>query len=242
MTPKAAAARARKELRAAAKKEVDHSKFFKDEVKLLGVWTADLRKIARGIYADVKKQWSLDDAIAFAEALLADDYLEMRSCGVLVLGRFSKQYPASLLPRIRKWIECGWLDNWSAIDLLCSDVLHPLIAARPELLKTTETWTGSKNLWLRRASAVCLVKSACKGKHLAESYRVAKKLAGDKEDLVQKGAGWLLKEAGTTDMARLQKFVEQNGKKIPRTMLRYAIEKFPAATRKELLNVTKPSA
>jgi len=239
MKPKAAATRARKELRAAAGSGIDHARFFKGEVKLLGIKTADLRAIARGLYADVRKEWELDDAVAFSESLLADDYLDIRSCGLLVLGRFSKSYPPALLPRIRRWIECGWLDTWNLIDLCCSDILGPLVAAHPSLLKKTETWAGSKNLWLRRAAAVCLIKPARKGQRLDESYRVAKKLAGDQEDLVQKAQGWLLKEAGKTDMDRLRSFLLEQGPKMSRTSLRYAIEKFPPAERNRLLAATR---
>jgi len=73
------------------------------------------------------------------------------------------------------------------------------------------------------------------GKALDEAYRVAAALREDREDLIHKATGWLLREAGKTDPARLERFLLAQGPRLPRTALRYAIERFPAARRRRLL-------
>ena len=60
-------------------------------------------------------------------------------------------------------------------------------------------------------------------------YDIAQRLHADREDLIQKAVGWALREAGKTDMPRLERYLRANGAAIPRTTLRYAIERFPAA-------------
>ena len=95
-------------------------------------------------------------------------------------------------------------------------------------------------MWLRRASAVSFVEHARKGEFLDTAYEVAEKLFPGSEDLVQKANGWLLREAGKTDMDRLEKFLLQFGPEIPRTTLRYAIERFSSEKRKSILIKTKP--
>ena len=70
-------------------------------------------------------------------------------------------------------------------------------------------------------------------------YEIAKRLHGDREDLIQKAVGWTLREAGKTDLARLERYLRANGARIPRLTLRYAIERFPPAKRAALLKETR---
>ena len=72
-------------------------------------------------------------------------------------------------------------------------------------------------------------------------YEIAKRLHADREDLIQKAVGWVLREAGKTDPARLERYLRANGASIPRTTLRYAIERFPEAKRRNLLVATRKS-
>ncbi|MFQ5752402.1 MAG: DNA alkylation repair protein, partial [bacterium] len=100
-------------------------------------------------------------------------------------------------------------------------------------------WRHSQNLWLRRACAVSFVGLARKGEHLETVYEITESLFVDKEDLIQKAIGWLLREAGKTDPKRLTSFLLLHGSRIPRTTLRYAIEKFSEQKRKQILTKTK---
>ena len=94
-------------------------------------------------------------------------------------------------------------------------------------------------MWVRRASIVGLIPLARRGHSLDLVYEIAKRLHADEEDLIQKAVGWALREAGKTDPARLERYLRANGAAIPRTTLRYAIERFPDARRRALLRDTK---
>jgi 3-methyladenine DNA glycosylase AlkD len=86
---------------------------------------------------------------------------------------------------------------------------------------------------------VSFIKLARKAEYLAPIYEVAGSVFDVDDDLVQKANGWLLREAGKADTARLERFLLDRGPAIPRTTLRYAIERFPEAKRKALLRRTK---
>jgi 3-methyladenine DNA glycosylase AlkD len=92
---------------------------------------------------------------------------------------------------------------------------------------------------LRRGAAVAFVPLARRGRELDAAYEVASRLFDDGEDLIHKATGWLLREAGTTDPRRLERFLRAEGPRIPRTALRYAIERFPPPKRKRLLAATR---
>jgi 3-methyladenine DNA glycosylase AlkD len=78
-----------------------------------------------------------------------------------------------------------------------------------------------------------------KGYGLDAAYAVARALHGDKEDLIQKAVGWMLRDAGKYDARRLEQHLRRHGPSIPRTTVRYAIERFPPAKRRALLAATK---
>ena len=86
-----------------------------------------------------------------------------------------------------------------------------------------------------------LVLPARRGQYLEAAYELASEHFSDGEDLMHKAIGWLLREAGKTDMPRLKTFLLQHGNSIPRTSLRYAIERFPEGVRRELLLRTRGS-
>jgi 3-methyladenine DNA glycosylase AlkD len=80
---------------------------------------------------------------------------------------------------------------------------------------------------------------ARKGERLDAAYGVAASLLGDREDLIHKAAGWLLREAGKTDSIKLETFLLTHGPKVPRTTLRYAIERMPEKKRRRILAATR---
>ena len=96
-------------------------------------------------------------------------------------------------------------------------------------------------MWVRRASAVALVPLVRRGLQLDLAYDIAARLHADREDLIQKAVGWMLREAGKADAARLERYLRAHGPSIPRTTLRYAIERFPKAKRTVLMRMTRPA-
>ncbi|MEK9178391.1 MAG: DNA alkylation repair protein, partial [Patescibacteria group bacterium] len=92
----------------------------------------------------------------------------------------------------------------------------------------------SKNLWEKRITVISTLYFISKGK-LSDTFKISKMLLGDKHDLIHKAVGWMLREAGKQDKIKLVKFLEENRLKMPRIMLRYAIEKFSPSERKRYL-------
>src|SRR4029077_15815972 len=130
--------------------------------------------------------------------------------------------------------------NWATTDAICGVLIGPLLVRYPTLAPRMRTWARDGNMWVRRASIVGLIPLARRGESLDLVYDVARRLHGDREDLIQKAVGWTLREAGKTDMRRLERYLRANGPAIPRTTLRYAIERFPERKRRALLEATRP--
>ena len=118
-------------------------------------------------------------------------------------------------------------------------MIAPVLHAHRGLVPEVLTWSGHRNLWVRRASAVAMIPLVRRGEALDEGYSVATALRRDPADLIQKAAGWLLREAGKTNPRRLERYLRAGGAAIPRTTLRYAIERFPPETRRTLLVATR---
>ena len=100
-------------------------------------------------------------------------------------------------------------------------------------------WSHDANLWVRRASIVSLIPLVRKGLALDVAYDIARTLHADAEDLIQKAVGWTLREAGKVDAERLERYLRMNGPSIPRTTLRYAIERFAPQKRASLMKATR---
>jgi 3-methyladenine DNA glycosylase AlkD len=94
-------------------------------------------------------------------------------------------------------------------------------------------------MWVRRASAVSLIPLVRKGLALDLAYQVARRLHADREDLIQKAVGWMLREAGKADILRLENYLRTKGPMIPRTTVRYAIERMSESKRRSVLEATK---
>lgn len=215
--------------------------YFKDcdRVDFLGIKTPKVREIEGRIYQAVKSAWSLSDALRFADMMIRDKHLEVKGVGILLLSRYARSYDESLLTTIRGWLADGHCSNWATTDALSTIVLTALLRRYPHLLESLKTWTASESLWVRRASAVSLTPLARRGEHLGIAYSIAEALLDDSEDLMHKAVGWLLRECGKTDAGRLESFLISQGRRTPRTALRYAIERFPPALRKRILEETR---
>ncbi len=203
------------------------------------VGTPRVRAMARTIARIHAQTWGIDEALAFADALIVDRYLEVKGVGIETLACYRRQFSPKLLRTWRRWLAGDHSANWATTDAICGSLIGPLLVQYPRLAPKVAEWSTHGNMWVRRASAVGLIPLARKGEALDTVYKVARTLHPDQEDLIQKAVGWTLREAGKTDPARLERYLRANGPRIPRTTLRYAIERFAPATRAELLRVTK---
>ena len=101
----------------------------------------------------------------------------------------------------------------------------------PEYIAELKRWARSENRWVKRASAVSLIIPARKGKFLEDIFQIADILLMDRDDMVQKGYGWMLKVASQAHQEEVFDFIMRHKAVMPRTAFRYAIEKMPPALR-----------
>jgi 3-methyladenine DNA glycosylase AlkD len=177
--------------------------------------------------------------MAFADLLIRDRHLEVKALGIEVVARYGSRFTPPLLSRWKRWLRAGFAANWATTDSVCGFLIGPLLVVHPELAPRVAAWRRDSSLWVRRASAVGLIKPVARGLALDLAYVVARDLHADREDLIQKAVGWLLREAGKVDPGRLERYLRANGARIPRTTLRYAIERFPPGRRRALLRATR---
>ena len=111
----------------------------------------------------------------------------------------------------------------------------------PERINDLKDWAKSNNRWLKRASAVSLIIPAKRGKFLKDIFKIADILLLDKDDMVQKGYGWMLKEASKLHQKDVYDYVIKNKNIMPRTALRYAIELMPKELKLEAMTRERKS-
>ncbi len=242
-TPVQVAAEARRRLRQQADPRVARqaASYFKkhDVFAVHGVKAATVRAIARDLHALVADRWGVREALTCCEILSREQQHESKAVGVLLLGRYRRHLPPTTLRTVRAWILEGRFANWAGIDLVCPELVTPVVERSPELGRRVVQWSRHRNLWLRRGAAVTFVPLARKGCQLDEAYAVVEQLVPDREDLIHKASGWLLREAGKADRGRLERFLLARGPSMTRTAVRYAIERFSAADRRRLLAATR---
>lgn len=221
---------------------LDAARYFRGDhgLRFLNVGTKNVRSLARAVYLANRADWNVDDAMRLADALIRDPYLETKAIGIEVIARYRRSFSPRLLPAWKRWLAGNFAANWATTDHICGALIGPLVADYPRLISLIRTWATHRNMWVRRASAVALLPAIRRGLALDTAYDVAKALHPDKEDLIQKAVGWMLREAGKQDPARLERYLRTQGPTIPRTTVRYAIERFPPAKRGALLTSTRP--
>jgi 3-methyladenine DNA glycosylase AlkD len=221
--------------------EFDARRYFRGDVdvRFYNVGTDTMRAFARSVYEAHRGEWSVDEATAFAALLIRDPYLEVKSVGIEVVARYRRDFAPRLLPAWRGWLADNHSANWATTDAMCGALIGPLLVRHPALAPRMRAWARHRNMWVRRAAAVSLIPMVRTGEGLEVAYDVARMLHVDPHDLIQKAVGWMLREAGKADATRLERYLREHGASIPRTTVRYAIERFPAATRRALLADTK---
>jgi 3-methyladenine DNA glycosylase AlkD len=175
------------------------------------------------------------DAIA---TLVASPWHEERLLALLLLvERYRKGSGAERGRSHRLYLKSlRHINNWDLVDATAEHVVGPHEVGRVRLL----AWAASKNLWCRRI-AILSTFHAIRRNRFDDTLAVARRLLRDPEDLLHKATGWMLREVGKRDPAVLERFLRRHHRSMPRTMLRYAIERFPEAKRKAYLAGTVTS-
>jgi 3-methyladenine DNA glycosylase AlkD len=221
--------------------EFDASRYFRGEHNLgfYNVGTSRVRALARDIYRQHRADWTIADAMRLADGLIVDRYLEAKAVGIELVGRYRREFAPALLPAWKRWLARSYAANWATTDAICAALIGPLLVKHPRTAADLASWSSHPNVWVRRASVVGLIPLVRKGDAVDLLYGNAKRLHGDRHDLIEKAVGWALREAGKTDPARLERYLRSGGRAIARTTVRYAIERFTPAKRRELLQATR---
>ena len=227
--------RIRQELTSQADPEIQRTsrRFFKEEVSCYGMKTASVIAIAKKYWKEVKDR-PKGEIFGLCEELYQSGYMEESFIVSEWAHALSGRYEREDLTVFRHWINT-YITNWASCDGFCNHTMGDFIEQYPEYTDELKRWTQSENRWMRRAAAVSLIVPAKHGKFLSEAMEIAGLLLEDKDDLVQKGYGWLLKEASRKHTDQVFSYVMKNKRKMPRTALRYAIELMPKDLRAEAM-------
>ena len=232
-----------KELKALAKpnKARDLQRFFKtgpgeyaEGDVFLGVVVPQNRRIAKK-YSDL--------SLSEIKKLIDSDFHEVRFCGLLILvSQFEHAKTRTLQKRYfdfyLRQLKAGQINNWDLIDVTGVRMGRYLVDEK-SALQTLKKLARSKNLWQRRMSVIFTFAFQKVGDPYP-TLTMADLLLKDKHDLIHKAVGWALRELGKKDGPLLRNYLKVNAHKMPRTMLRYSIEKFSPSERKRWLSY-KPS-
>ncbi|MDJ0877919.1 MAG: DNA alkylation repair protein [Halieaceae bacterium] len=194
--------------------------------RFLGIRVPVIRKAVRR-YRDANLRTTL--------SLLKSRYHEERLLASLMLvDQFSRGDQTTRKSVYDAYLaHTRWLNNWDIIDGSAHKIVGPWLEDRSRsvlyrLLK-------SKSLWERRI-AMMTTYHFIRLHDFDDALAIAEALIDDDHDLIHKASGWMLREVGNRDLATEEKFLKRHYRKMPRTMLRYAIEKFPEKRRKAYLN------
>lgn len=222
-----------KELRAALLNNADletrksSSRFYKkgEEALVYGVKIGEVTIIAKEFIKQIKS-FSKADIFDVCEELWKSRYLEEAVIACKFAESLEKQYEPTDFNIFEHWVN-NYVNNWADCDTLCNHTIGTFIMMYPEYISELKKWATSSNRWTKRASAVTLIIPARKGLFLKEIFEIADILLLDKDDLVQKGYGWMLKAASESNQEKVFDYIISKREIMPRTALRYAIEKMP---------------
>lgn len=190
--------------------------------------------VTRSVVKEYWKECSWDDL----EECLASEWHEVRLAGLLALvQRFhhAKKDPAEQQRCVDFYLaHLSAVNNWDLVDLSCYEILGTWYLTHDAAPLYTLAREG-RTIWEQRIGIVSTMMFLRHGR-LDDTYAIADILLHHPHDLIHKAVGWLLREAGKRDETRLRQFLATRYCTMPRTMLRYAIEKFPAADRQAFLS------
>lgn len=175
-----------------------------------------------------------DAPLGVAEELLHSEWHEARLCALLILVEKMKRAKADDAKLIVDMYlaNTAHINNWDLVDLSAPYVVGKYLLDKPR--NVLYRLASSPLLWDNRIAMVSTY-AFIKSNELDDTFSLALRLMGHKHDLMHKAVGWMLREAGKRDMARLRAFVDGHWHEMPRTMLRYAIEKYPEDERRSVL-------
>lgn len=198
-------------------------RFFKEHIELYGVRSPMVHKISAQIYSALPYK-DKESVFTICEKMLASGMMEECIIACKWSYKVFEQYSKEDFYIFESWVK-EYITNWAVCDTFCNHTMGKFLELFPEYIPSIKEWCNSSNRWVRRAAAVSFIIPAKEGKFIEEVFDIADRLLTDQDDMVQKGYGWLLKVASQSHLQEVYNFVINNKKRMPRTALRYAIEK-----------------
>ncbi len=223
-----------KSFRQYASKEVaaDASRFFK-----MGKGEYAEGDVFLGIRSPVVRKFAKENvtlSLPKVKTLIKSRFHEERLLGlIIIVNKYKKACEEEKEELYKLYVEhFKYINNWDLIDVTCPHIIgvHLMNRKRDVLYK----WVRSKDLWIKRIAMMVNWWFIRQG-DLKEVFKMAKILLNDEHDLIHKSVGWMLREAYKKDSKAADAFLKKYYKKMPRVMLRYAIEKHPESLRKGYL-------
>jgi 3-methyladenine DNA glycosylase AlkD len=212
-------------------------RFFKEEVNLLGLKSAVLSRIAKEYYKTIPDK-TKNNIFMLCDELWGSGITEESFVACSWSYNVRKEFVETDFEVFERWVN-KYVSNWASCDTLCNHSVGTFIEMYPQYLSGLKKWAGSTNRWAKRAAAVSLIIPARNGKFLEDIFEIADILHSDKDDMVQKGYGWMLKSASQAHQKEVFDYVMRKKETMPRTALRYAIEKMPAELRSKAMEKQK---
>lgn len=211
--------------------DVQH--FFKNEVQSRGWYTAELRKVAVRFRRSMANERGMGFVVEVADKLFSGQVLEEKAFAVFLLEGQTASFGRREFRLFASWLDR--VTNWADHDGLAHYLLSPMVCADSKYCPEVFRWTKSRNRWRRRAACVALIRGAREKKLFLEIVRTSEALLADEDDMVQKGLGWLLREAAKYDARKTVPYLMKIRARAPRLVLRTACETLSPEIRKKVL-------
>jgi 3-methyladenine DNA glycosylase AlkD len=171
--------------------------------------------------------------------MLRSPYHEARVLALLILVRKCERADDALLTQVYQLYLANTerVNNWDLVDASAPGIVGRYLWERDRSVLLD--LARSESVWERRIAIIATLYFIRHG-HFDDTFRVANLLLSDEHDLIHKAVGWMLREVGKRDRAREESFLRTHHARMPRTMLRYAIEKFPEPLRQQYLRGEPP--
>lgn len=196
--------------------------------RFIGVIVPNQRKVAKAIYKDI--------SLREVKKLLSSPIHEHRlTASFILVYKFAKADETGRKEIYGFYIKNRkGINNWDIVDTSTPHIVGAYLKDQKDR-KILYKFAKSKDLWERRIAMLACYAFIKNGEE-ADTIKIAKILMQDKHDLIHKAVGWMLRELWKVKKNPVEKFLNKHHKTMPRTMLRYAIEKMPEMQRKRLLN------
>ncbi|AIC16713.1 DNA alkylation repair protein [Nitrososphaera viennensis] len=195
----------------------------------MGIMVPASREVAR-------KYAAAGISLADVKALLHSQIHEERLVALLILVQKYQKNPKEGIAQF--YLEnLAWVNNWDLVDLSAPAILGAFLLDKKEDRSLLYGLARSKVLWERRVSIVS-THAFIRKNDFSDTLKISEMLLGDSHDLIHKAVGWMLREVGKRDPATEEEFLQKHYKKMPRTALRYAIERFSAEKRRSYMQGT----